>query len=54
MASGRVERRLFEYQRHGTHTLIAEFNVATGKVTRQLGQTRTKDDFARFLIPHVS
>ena len=42
MTSGRVERREFEYQRHGTHTLIAEFNVATGKVTRQPCQTRTE------------
>jgi transposase len=49
MTSGRVERREFEYIRHGTHTLIAGFNVATGKVTRQLGQTRTEEDFARFL-----
>ncbi len=37
MTSGRVERREFAYQRHGTHTLIAWFNVATGKVTLQLG-----------------
>lgn len=49
MTSGRVERREFEYIRHGTHTLIAGFNVATGKVTPQLGQTRTEDDFAHFL-----
>ena len=53
MTSGRVERREFEYCRHGTQTLIAGFNVATGKVTRQLGQTRTEDDFARFLSPLV-
>ncbi len=44
MAPGRVERREFEYIRHGTHTLIAGFNVATGKVTPQLGQTRTVED----------
>lgn len=49
MTSGRVERREFEYVRHGTHTLIAGFNVATGEVTPQLGQTRTEEDFARFL-----
>ena len=34
MTSGRVERREFEYKRHGTHTLIAEFDVATGKIRR--------------------
>ncbi len=50
-ASGRVGRCEFEYKRHGTHTLIAGFSVATGKVTRQLCQTRTEDDFARFLSP---
>jgi len=49
MAPGRVERREFEYIRHGTHTLIAGFHVATGKVTPQLGQTRTEEDFAQFL-----
>jgi hypothetical protein len=49
MAPGRVERREFEYIRHGTHTLIAGFNVATGEVTPQLGPTRTEEDFAQFL-----
>lgn len=49
MTSGRVERREFEYERHGTQTLIAGFNVATGKVCSQLGQTRTDEDFAGFL-----
>ena len=32
MAPGKVERREFEYRRHGTQTLIAAFDVATGKV----------------------
>lgn len=49
MTSGRVERREFEYIRHGTHTLIAGFNVTTGKVTPQLGQTRTEEDFTHFI-----
>jgi transposase len=49
MTSGCVERREFEYARHGTHTLIAGFNVATGTVTPQLGQRRTEEDFTRFL-----
>ena len=34
MAPGKVERREFEYRRHGTQTLIAAFDVATGKVSR--------------------
>jgi hypothetical protein len=35
MVSGKVERREFEYRRHGTQTLIAAFNVATGKPSRK-------------------
>jgi transposase len=54
MTSGRVERREFEYKRHGTHTLIAEFDVATGKVTGRLGQTRTEADFTQFLAPMIA
>lgn len=44
---GRVERREFEYIRHGTQCLIANFDVATGQVvTPSLGPTRTETDFA--------
>ena len=32
MRPGKVERREFEYIRHGTQTLIANFDVATGKI----------------------
>jgi transposase len=46
---GLVARREFEYVRHGTLTLIAAFDVVTGKVTYQLGPTRTEEDFARWL-----
>src|SRR5215471_15954468 len=43
---GRVERREFEYLRHGTVTLIANFDVAQGLVVApSLGPTRTEDDF---------
>lgn len=49
MTSGRVERREFEYKRHGTQTLIAGFDVTTGKVCSEIGQTRTDEDFAGFL-----
>ena len=49
MMPGKVERREFEYRRHGTQTLIAAFNVATGKVEGVVGKTRTEGDFARFL-----
>lgn len=47
MGPGRVERREFEYLRHGTLTLIANFDVAQGKiVAASMGPTRTKADFA--------
>ena len=49
MAPGKVERREFEYRRHGTQTLIAAFDVATGQVEGVIGNTRTEKDFARFL-----
>jgi transposase len=49
MAPGKVERREFEYRRHGTQTLIAAFDVTTGKVEGVIGDTRTEEDFARFL-----
>jgi len=42
-----VERCEFEYVRHGTLTLIANFEVALGQViTPSLGPTRTEADFA--------
>jgi transposase len=46
---GMVERREYEYIRHGTQTLIAGFDVATGQVCAIIGARRTEDDFARFL-----
>jgi hypothetical protein len=50
MAKGKLELHEFEYTRHGTQTLIANFEVATGKViSPTLGDTRTEDDF----VAHV-
>jgi hypothetical protein len=46
---GAVERREFEYIRHGTQTLIAGFDVATGQVVGRLGEHRCEGDFAAFL-----
>ena len=44
---GLVERREFEYVRHGTLTLIANFEIALGQVIApSLGPTRTEADFA--------
>ena len=46
MISGRVELREFEYIRHGTQALIANFEVATGRIiTPSIGSTRTEEDF---------
>jgi transposase len=49
MRPGRPEYREFEYIRHGTTTLIADFAVATGVVGYRLGPTRTAEDFAGYL-----
>ena len=49
MKPGRVERREFEYIRHGTKALIAAFDVATGKIRGTIGDTRTEADFVSFL-----
>ncbi len=49
LCSGAVERREFEYVRHGTQTLIAGFDVATGQVFGQIGDHRCETDFAAFL-----
>jgi hypothetical protein len=49
MKPGHVERREFEYIRHGTKALIAAFDVASGKIRGTIGDTRTEADFAAFL-----
>ena len=47
MQPGQVERREFEYIRHGTLSLVANFEIATGQViTPSVGPTRTEADFA--------
>jgi hypothetical protein len=46
LAPGRVERREFEYVRHGTRTFILTRDVATGQVVApSCGPTRTEVDF---------
>ena len=48
---GKVARREFEYKRHGTLSLIANFDVASGQiVTPSLGPRRTEADF----VAHIS
>ncbi len=53
MKPGKPVAREFEYQRHGTQTLIAAMNVATGVVHSQCGDTRTEADFCDFIAALV-
>ncbi len=47
---GKVERREFEYIRHGTLSFIVNFEVATGQIgTVSAGPTRTEADY----VSHV-
>lgn len=51
MRPGLIERREFEYTRHGTTCLIASFDVVTGKVVvPSLGPTRDEKDFALHIL----
>ena len=50
MAPGKVERREFEYIRHGTCSCILSRDVVTGQIIAPLlGPTRTEEDF----VAHV-
>lgn len=50
LAPGKVERREFEYVRHGTLTFILNRDVATGQVIAPShGPTRTEEDFVAHL-----
>jgi transposase len=50
MQPGQQELQEFEYERHGTLTLIGNFQVATGEmIAPTLGPTRTEQDFVRHI-----
>jgi transposase len=52
---GKVERREFEYLRHGTLTFIVNFDVVRGQVvTPSVGPTRTEADFAAHIQQTVA
>jgi len=54
MQPGQVERREFEYIRHGTLSLITNVDVATGQVIApSLGPTRTEEDFAAHIAQTI-
>lgn len=55
MGPGRVERREFEYIRHGTQTLTANFDVVQGKIVAPtLGPTRTEADFVEHIAQTIA
>jgi hypothetical protein len=55
MRPGKVERQEFEYERHGTQCLIANFEVATGQVLApSVGPTRTEEDFAAHIAQTIA
>jgi len=52
---GLIEKREFEYTRHGTTCLIASFDVVTGKiVVPSIGPTRDEKDFALHVLSVVA
>jgi transposase len=50
MRPGKVERREYEYIRHGTQTFIVNLDVATGQIgTPSYGSTRNEADFLKHI-----
>ncbi len=49
MQGGRIERRTHDYYRHGTTTLCAALEIATGQVTAALKPKRRHQEFLAFL-----
>lgn len=55
LAPGHVERREFEYIRHGTLTFIFNFDIATGElVACTAGQTRNEQDFLQHIQGRIT
>lgn len=55
MKSGRIARVEFEYIRHGTQTLIVNFDGVTGQIIApSLGPTRTEEDFAAHIAQTIA
>jgi hypothetical protein len=53
--AGQSERQEYEYIRHGTQCLTANFEVATGKqIAPSIGATRTEPDFVAHLAQTVA
>ncbi len=55
LCPGHVERREFEYIRHGTQCLFANFDVSTGHIVApSIGSTRTEEDFVAHIAQTVA
>jgi len=55
MQPGHIERREFEYVRHGTLAFIFNFNVATGELAAcTAGPTRNEQDFLKHIQARVA
>jgi hypothetical protein len=58
MRPGQAERRTFDYKRHGTTSLFAALDVASGKVIGELHRRHRSTEFRKFLdridaeVPH--
>ncbi len=54
LEKGRVKRVEYEYIRHGTLSLIANFEIISGQVeSPTIGETRTEADFAEHIAKTV-
>ena len=51
MHQGSIERRSHDYYRHGTTTLFAALEIATGQVTAALKPKHRHQEFLAFLAP---
>ena len=49
LAPGIAERRTHDYERHGTTSLFAALDIATGEVIGQLHRRHRSDEFLKFL-----
>lgn len=49
LKQGHIEKRTFEYKRHGITNLFAAFNTASGEITARTKPTRNQNDFISFL-----
>lgn len=54
MSPGRAERHGFEYFRHGTLSLYAALNTATGEVLGKTASRHTSEEFVAFLVAIVA